>query len=64
MTKLQDRLNTWLDSRLDADDMNAVAAFCSVLIAAADDVTLLRAENELWKEGISLMGVMAGEETR
>ena len=54
MTPLQQRLNDWLDGRLDADDMNAVGFLCSALIAVSDDTKLLKAENQLWRDGISI----------
>ena len=54
MTPLQQRLANWLDGRLDADDMNAVGVLCSALIAVSDDTKLLKAENQLWQDGISI----------
>lgn len=54
MTPLQQRLADWLDGRLDADDLNAVGHLCAALIAVSDDTKLLKAENQLWQDGISI----------
>lgn len=55
MTPLQERFNMWLDSRLDADDMNAIGAVLSIAIATSADDALTIIASAALLDGLDVL---------